>query len=92
MIVLLSYFIVINLVSFHLYRLDKRRAEQGDVRIPEFVLLGIAFLGGALGAFCAMHEYRHKTQHSLFFIGVPVTLVIQSALMMWGLVHCIIAT
>lgn len=91
MIALLSYIIVINLVAFHLYRLDKRRAEQEGFRIPEAVLLGIAFLGGALGAYCAMHEYRHKTQHSAFVVGVPIALVVQSALVLWAMVHCIIA-
>lgn len=91
MIALLSYIIVVNLVAFHLYRIDKGRAEREEFRIPEAVLLGMAFLGGAFGAYCAMHEYRHKTQHTAFFIGVPISLVIQTGIVIWALVYCLIA-
>lgn len=92
MIVLLSYIIVINVVSFHMYRIDKLRAEREEYRIPEALLLGVSYLGGALGAFCAMHEYRHKTLHTAFVVGVPIALVLQSALVIWAMVHCLMAS
>ena len=80
------------MVAFHLFRIDKNRAEQSEYRISEAVLLGVSFLGGALGAFCAMHEYHHKTLHTAFAIGVPIALVIQTVLIIWAMYHCLIAT
>jgi len=90
MILLLSYIIIINTVSFHLYRIDKKRAEHGEFRIPEYILLGVAFLGGALGAYCAMHEYRHKTLHTAFTIGVPIALAVWTILVAWTIIHCFV--
>lgn len=90
-IVVLIYVIIINIVSFHLYRIDKRKAERDEYRIPEAVLLGIAFFGGALGAFCAMHEYRHKTLHTSFAVGVPVALIVQTILVIWVMARCLFA-
>lgn len=89
MIIFFSYIIIVNIVAFHLYRIDKQRAELGEYRISELVLLGVSFLGGALGAFCAMREYHHKTLHSVFAIGVPVVLVIQTALIMGAMIYCL---
>ena len=88
-IVVFIYVIIINIVSFHLYRIDKRKAERGEYRIPEAVLLGVAFLGGALGAFCAMREYRHKTLHPTFVVGVPIALIIQIGLVLWVMISCL---
>lgn len=91
MVVLFAYTIVINVVSFHMYRIDKLRAEHDEYRIPEAILLAVSFLGGALGAFCAMHEYRHKTLHTSFAVGVPIALFVQTVLVIWAMVHCLIA-
>lgn len=90
MIILFCYVIIINVVSFHMYRIDKLRAEQDEYRIPETVLLAVAFLGGALGAFCAMREFRHKTLHTSFAVGVPIALLIQIALVVWMMARCLL--
>lgn len=92
MIVALSYIIILNLITFHLYRIDKQRAERGEYRISEVTLLGMSFLGGALGAFCAMHEFHHKTLHSVFAIGVPLALIIQVALVIWLMCYYLLET
>ena len=86
------FIIIINLVSFHLYRIDKCRAEKDEYRISEAALLAVSFLGGALGAFCAMREYHHKTLHSVFAIGVPLALIIQMTLVIWVMYHCLLET
>lgn len=90
-ILFFTYLIIINIVSFHLFRIDKRKAERNEYRIPEAVLLSVSFLGGALGSFCAMHEYRHKTLHTSFAVGVPVALIVQSILVIWVMAHCLFA-
>ena len=70
------YYLIMNVTAFVLYGVDKKRAIKRRWRIPESVLLGIAFLGGAPGAFLAMRVYRHKTLHAIFSIGVPLMIVL----------------
>lgn len=91
MIFFIAVVLVMNLVAYHLYRIDKLRAEQSKYRIPEAVLLTVSFLGGAFGAFCAMHEYHHKTLHTIFAVGVPIALAIQTVLVIWAMVYCLTA-
>lgn len=87
-----SYIIIINMVTFHMYHIDKRRAEHDEYRISETALLAFSFIGGALGAFCAMREFRHKTLHTMFAVGVPFALVLQTILIVWAMRYCLIAT
>ncbi len=55
-------FAVISLLTFVTYGADKRKAKRGAWRIPEKVLLGMSFLGGAAGGSLAMMFFRHKTK------------------------------
>lgn len=73
------YLLVINVVAFCLYGLDKWKAKHNRWRISEATLILSAVIGGSLGAFCGMNLFRHKTKHKKFMIGVPVILVIQIA-------------
>ena len=58
---------VLSLVAFFLYASDKGRAKRGKWRIPEKVLLGFSFFGGAVGGTLAMFLFRHKTRHRYFW-------------------------
>ncbi len=69
------YLIVMNLIAFLMYGLDKWKAIHHRWRIPEAELLCIALVGGALGAYGAMLLFRHKTRHLCFSVGVPVMLL-----------------
>ena len=66
------YFIAINLLTFLLYGLDKYKAIRQEWRIPERVLLLMAFVGGAFGALSAMRIFRHKTRKGRFKLMVPL--------------------
>ena len=57
----------ISLITFILYGLDKHKARRGLWRIPEKVLLGFSFLGGALGGSIAMALFRHKTKREHWY-------------------------
>ena len=57
---------VLSLVAFCLYASAKGRAKKGKWRIPEKVLLGFSFFGGAVGGTLAMFLFRHKTRHWYF--------------------------
>ena len=48
--VLLYYLIVINIVTFLVYGIDKWKAKQGNWRISEATLLILAVIGGSIGA------------------------------------------
>ncbi|MBQ8404230.1 MAG: DUF1294 domain-containing protein [Clostridia bacterium] len=58
---------VMSAIAFILYAVDKAKAKKGAWRIPEAVLLGWGFLGGAVGALVAMKNLRHKTKHWYFW-------------------------
>ena len=74
---LITYLILINAAAFLLMLLDKWKARRGAWRIPEATLLGIALLGGSIGAIAGMNLFRHKTKHLKFSIGLPVILTLQ---------------
>ena len=66
------YFIVINLLTFLFYGLDKYKAIRQEWRIPERALLLMAFVGGAFGALSAMRIFRHKTRKGRFRLMIPL--------------------
>ena len=74
---LLYYLIVINIVTFLVYGMDKLKAKQGSWRISEATLLILAIIGGSIGALLGMKVWRHKTMHKKFKYGLPLILIIQ---------------
>ena len=72
-----TYLILINALALLLMLADKQKAKRGVWRIPEATLLGVAALGGSIGAIAGMYLFRHKTRHPKFYIGLPLILVIQ---------------
>ena len=78
---LLYYLIVINILTFVVYGIDKWKARQGSWRISEATLLMLAVIGGTIGALFGMQVWRHKTMHLKFKYGLPLILLAQIALM-----------
>lgn len=74
------YLLIINIITFFTYGIDKLKAKKGKWRIPEATLLLLAAIGGSLGALLAMKEWHHKTKHKKFTLGVPAILAAQFAL------------
>jgi uncharacterized membrane protein YsdA (DUF1294 family) len=60
------YLLGINVVTFAAFASDKRRAVNGDQRVPERTLLQLALIGGTPGAFAAQQLLRHKTRKEPF--------------------------
>lgn len=73
------YLICINLITIAVYGIDKRNAIHGKWRIRVSTLLGLAAVGGSVGALLAMHLFHHKTRKKKFTIGVPLMLLMQIA-------------
>ena len=74
------YLIIINVVTFLVYGIDKALAKQGCWRISEATLLTLAVIGGCIGALLGMKVWRHKTLHKKFKYGLPLILLTQIAL------------
>jgi len=82
----LIYLAVINLVTFFVYGIDKWKAKKSKWRIREAALLGLAVLGGSIGAWLGMQVWHHKTQHKKFKYGVPAIIIVQLALIVYFII------
>ena len=82
--ILVIYLLPVNFLSFILYGIDKKRARKREWRISEKTLIGIAVIGGCVGAILGMHIFHHKTRHWYFRYGLPLIMIIQ-VLLAWFL-------
>lgn len=71
-LVIIGFFLLLNLFGFMLMGIDKRKAVKQAWRIPESTLFAVAIIGGSLGSWIGMYTFRHKTQHKVFVIGIPI--------------------
>lgn len=76
----LIFFAAINVITFLLYGIDKWKAKKSRWRVKEATLLGLAMLGGSIGAWFGMKVWHHKTQHKKFKYGIPAIIIVQIAL------------
>lgn len=83
---LLLYLLIINAVGFVLMLVDKIKAKKNLWRIPEATLMGVAAVGGSIGALIGMYTFRHKTKHPKFTLGIPLILAVQISAFIWILV------
>ena len=78
---LIYYELIVNLLAFVLFGVDKYKAKRGQWRISEWRLMLLSLFGGGVGALFGMYVWRHKTQHKLFVIGVPLLVILHFALL-----------
>lgn len=78
-----SYLVLLSLVTFIAYGVDKKKAIKGKYRTKEKTLLSLSFLGGAFGGYPAMLIFRHKTkgEHWYFTVVNWLGLAVHIALM-----------
>ena len=74
---------IINIVTFIIYGIDKYKAKKGKWRIPENSLIGLAIIGGSIGAYLGMRVWHHKTMHKKFKYGIPLIIVLQLGLFLY---------
>ena len=75
--VLTAYLVLVNAAALALMLADKQKARRGAWRIPEATLMGVALIGGSIGAITGMYLFRHKTRHLKFMLGLPLILAVQ---------------
>ncbi|WP_240501863.1 DUF1294 domain-containing protein [Bacillus sp. MUM 13] len=81
--VLWIYFVIINIISFTIMGIDKRKARKHEYRISEATLWLLAWVGGGTGGFAGMRNFRHKTKHASFAYGFPILMVLQLLAMVY---------
>ena len=85
-IVILAYagwLVLLSIIAFIAYGVDKRKAKKGKWRTKEKTLLLLSFLGGAFGGFPAMLVFHHKTkgEHWYFTVVNLLGLMIHATLL-----------
>jgi uncharacterized membrane protein YsdA (DUF1294 family) len=85
--IILITFLVLNLITFFVYGIDKWKAKKGKWRISEATLLILAAVGGSIGAWCGVKVWHHKTLHKKFRYGIPAIIVLQIAAIIWGFIQ-----
>ncbi len=83
--IILIVLVIMNAAAFILMGVDKAKAKSGAWRIPEKTLFLVTALFGGLGGTAGMLFFRHKTKHWYFRIGFPALLIVQTAIVIWGL-------
>jgi len=96
---IIIYLAIVNTTAFIMYGIDKWRAVRNRDsqglrkskkkqmrRIPESTLLGIAIIGGSIGALLGVKVWHHKTLHKKFKYGLPLILLVQIALVLGAII------
>jgi uncharacterized membrane protein YsdA (DUF1294 family) len=79
----IGYVILINIITFVLFGLDKSKAVRGSSRISEFTLLLFSLIGGAPGGALGMKLFRHKTKKVGFKVIMGLILLVNLAAYSW---------
>lgn len=74
MLYLKLYLLLINIVSFIVFFVDKRKSIKNKWRIKENTLHLFSFIGGVYGSIAAMLLFKHKTRKPKFCIITAIAL------------------
>ncbi len=83
--IFIFYISALTIITFFVYGVDKYKATHKKWRIPEATLIGLAIIGGSIGALAGMKIWHHKTLHPLFKYGIPLILILQVIAIVWWL-------
>ena len=79
---LIMYLIIINIVTFIVFGLDKYYAIKNKYRVSESTLFLLCLIGGSFLGFVGMKVFRHKTKKLYFVIGIPLIMIIEGIVLM----------
>ena len=86
-LIVMAALIAMNLVSFALMGIDKRRAQRDAWRISEKALFLTTACFGGLGGVMGMRLFHHKTKHWYFRVFFPAMLAAQIVILAIGAYH-----
>jgi len=75
------YLLLVNILTFLLYVIDKQRAKRGKWRISEGSLIFFTLICGGIGALLGMCLFKHKTRKKKFKFAVTIGLIAALILM-----------
>ena len=70
------YLLIINIITFIIYGIDKYKSIKHKYRISEATLIILAIIGGTIGAFFGMIVFHHKTKKKKFTILIPIIMLL----------------
>lgn len=71
-----KYILAISVITVIVTVYDKLAAKHlKRYRVPEKVLMGLGFFGGAAAEYITMKLIRHKTRHKKFMLGLPAMII-----------------
>ncbi|MBQ6626972.1 MAG: DUF1294 domain-containing protein [Ruminococcus sp.] len=76
-IILLTYLILISLISIVVTVIDKINAIRSKRRVSERALFILSVLGGSIAMYITMLIIRHKTRKLKFMLGIPLVILLQ---------------
>lgn len=76
----ISYLVLINIITFIVFAIDKKKAKKSKWRISEKTLFILSAIGGSVGGLLGMYAFRHKTRKNSFRFGIPAILIAQIVL------------
>ena len=74
---MIRYIIIINIITFFVYGIDKYLAYKEKSRVSEKLLLTLALCFGIIGALLGMKIFRHKTKKKSFKTSIILIIIIQ---------------
>lgn len=75
--VIVFYLLIINIITFAAFAIDKFNAINRRSRIAIVTLLILAFIGGSIGGLIAMYAFKHKIRKDYFTVGIPLIILMQ---------------
>jgi len=78
---LLALLVVLNVVSFALFGIDKWKAGRGAWRISESTLILSGAICGTIGAWLGVVVFRHKTRKRSFLVRLGLATLLDVAVL-----------
>ena len=78
--ILMLYLLVLNIITFIAFALDKMKSRGNGRRTPEKTLWLLTLFGGSPAALLSMKYFRHKTKKLSFQAVIVLILAIQIAM------------
>ena len=75
---ILTYLILINLLTFIAFKLDKILAKKHKSRISELKLLFLILIGGTFGGVSGIYILKHKSSKKTFLLKLLIIVGLQS--------------
>ena len=82
-VIIAGLYILMSLIAFVVYAIDKSAAQNGSWRTPESTLHMFSLIGGWPGAFLAQKKLRHKSRKKEFKSVYWVTVLLNLGVLFW---------